>query len=100
MTAETEVVFPRTLSDIYPMAAQQLYIETYKLSWATPGGATQDRMSRESVASRDAWNAVWREYIQDDVTHKWRRKGDQAAAESTPTGKRSLFGAIKGMLKR
>ena len=100
MAAETEVVFPRSLSDIYPAAAQQLYIETYKQSWASSEAATRDSLSRESVAARDAWDAVRREYTQDAVTHKWSRNGDQVAAEPTRTGKHSFLGMVKGMLKR
>lgn len=95
MTVETEVVFPRSLSDIYPVAAQQLYIETYKHSWAKAEEATRDSLSRESVAARDAWDAVKREFTQDAVTHKWQRNGYQVAAEPTRTGNRSIMGTVK-----
>ncbi len=97
---ETEVVFPRALSDIYPAPAQKLYIETYKHFMATGEAATQDSLSRESAAARDAWEAVGREYTQDPVTHKIHRIGDLAATEPTQTGKRSFLGAIKGLFKR
>ena len=100
MAAETEVVFPRGLSDIYPAAAQQLYIETYKQSWSKPQGETLDRLSRESVAARDAWDAVGRQFTQDSVTHKWRRNGEEAAVASSGSGKRSILGSIKGIFKR
>jgi cation transport regulator ChaB len=100
MVAENEVIFPRTLSDIYPMAAQEIYIKTYKQSWARSGEAAKDSLSRESVASRDAWDAVWREYMQDAVTHKWHRIDDRVAASSSQTGKRSFISTVKGMFKR
>jgi len=100
MAAESEVVFPRALSDIYPVAAQKLYIETYKHSWAYSVTGTRDSLSRESMAARDAWDAVGRLFIQDAVTHKWRPVGEQAAADSRQMGKRSFLGAIKGLLKR
>lgn len=100
MAVETEVVFPRSLRDIYPEPAQALYIETYKQSWATAAASTRDSLSRESVAARDAWDAVRRQYVQDPVTHKFRRIGDQASAEPTQTGKRSLLDAVKGLFKR
>ncbi len=99
MAAETEVVFPRSLSDIYPAAAQQVYIETYKKSFATSDGDTRDRLSRESVASRDAWDAVGREFVQDSVTHKFHRIGEQAAVAGQG-GKKSLLGTVKGLFKR
>lgn len=100
MAAETEVVFPHSLSDIYPMAAQEIYVNTYKQSWAKSGEAARDNLSRESVAARDAWDAVWREFTQDSVTHKWHRIGDHVAADATQTGKRSFLSTVKGMLKR
>jgi cation transport regulator ChaB len=97
--ARAEVVFPRSLSDIYPAAAQQIYIETYKHSLATTAAGTRDSLSAESMASRDAWNAVQREFMQDAVTHKWSRIGEQVALASNRTDKRTLMGAIKGMFK-
>ena len=100
MAAENQVVFPRSLSDIYPVAAQQLYIETYTQSWATTAAGTSNALSRAGVAARDAWDAVRREFMDDPVTHKWRRIGDQVAAEPTRTGKRSFLGTVKGMFKR
>ena len=100
MAVETEVVFPRSLRDIYPVQAQKLYIETYKQAWATAAAGTRDNLSRESVAARDAWEAVGREYVQDTGTHKFRCTGDQVAAEPTRTGKRSFLGTVKGMFKR
>jgi cation transport regulator ChaB len=100
MAAETEVVFPRALSDIYPVAAQQLYIETYKQSWAKSEAATRDSLSRESVAARDAWDAVGRAYVQDPVTHKFRSAGDQIVVEAARMGKRTFLGTVKGLFKR
>ena len=100
MTSETEVVFPRSMRDIFPAAAQALYIEAYKQSWAHSAEGTLKQMSLEGVAARDAWDAVKREYMQDPFTHKWRRIGDQVAAEPTGTGKRTLLGVIKGVFKR
>lgn len=100
MTVETEVVFPRALRDIYPAPAQQLYIETYNQSWATAVAGSRDSLSRESVAARDAWEAVGRLYSQDPVTHKIQRIGDQVAAEPTHTEKHTFLGTIKGLFKR
>ena len=99
MPVENEVLFPRSLRDIYPMAAQELYIETYKQSWATSVAGTRDVLSRESVASRDAWDAVGREFTQDAVTRKWRRISDIVAPERARTGKRSMLVAIRGIFR-
>ena len=87
MTVEPEVVFPRTMRDIYPAAAQQLYIDTYKNSFADSATGTSNQLSRESVAARDAWNAVKREYEEDHLTHKWRRIGEAAAPAGSENGK-------------
>jgi len=100
MTVETEVVFPRSLRDIYPAPAQQLYIETYKQAWATAEAGSRDSLSRESVAARDAWEAVRRLYAQDPVTRKFRHIGDEVAVESKRKDKRSLLGAVKGLFNR
>ena len=99
MAAQTEVVFPRSLSDIYPAAAQHLYIETYKQSWTNSVAGTSTALSREGVAARDAWDAVRREFMDDPATHKWRRISDLAAAEPTRTDKRSFLGTVKGLFK-
>ena len=100
MAIETEVVFPRALIDMYPAQAQKLYIEAYKHSWATSAVGTSGNLSRESVASRDAWEAVKREYEQDPVTHKFLRIGDPVVSGKAKTGKRSLLDAVKGLFKR
>ena len=99
MAVQTEVVFPRSLRDMYPAAAQQVYIETYKQSWETSVAGTRDNLSRESVAARDAWEAVGRVYAQDPVTHKFHGTGDPVAAEPTRIDKRSFVGKLKNMFK-
>ena len=100
MAAETEVVFPRSLSSIFPAAAQQVYIETYKKSWATTVAGTQDGLSRESLVARDSWDAVKREFMQDDVTHKWYRIGEQIPVQETRAEKQSVFDAIRSLFRR
>jgi len=97
MAVENEVVFPRALRDMFPAAAQQLYVESYKQSLAKPAEGTSAELSREGVASRDAWDAVRREYVQDSFTHKWRHISDPAPIR---TEKRSIVGTIKSLLKR
>ena len=99
MTVETEVVFPRSMRDIYPVAVQQLYIETYRQSWAKSVAGTANQLSPESVAVRDAWDAVKREYVEDPLTHKWRCVGDQATTEVTNTKIGSLLNTIKHLFR-
>ena len=99
MTVETEVVFPRSMRDIYPAAAQQLYIETYKRSMSDSEKGTNNQLSLESVAARDAWDAVRREYVEDPMTHKWRSVSDHAAAQVTKNEKGGLLNTIKNLFK-
>ncbi len=100
MTVETEVVFPRSMRDMFPAAAQQVYIEAYKRSLADSAKGTNNQLSVEGVAARDAWDAVRREFVEDSLTHKWGRIGDQATAEVTPTEKGSFLSAIKHLFGR
>jgi len=85
---------------MYPAQAQTLYIETYKQSRAKAVAGTSNQMSPESVAVRDAWEAVGREYEQDPVTHKYRRIGNPAAAEPGGATKRSLVDTVKSLFRR
>ena len=97
--AGAEVVFPRSLANLYPIEAQQLYIEAYKKSMANNAKATAGSLTLESSAARDAWEAMQREFVQDPVTHKVHRVGE-VAAEPTSAAKRSLFDSVKGLFKR
>ena len=100
MTEEAKVVFPPSMRDIYPAAAQQLYIETYKQSWAESAKGTSTQLSLEGVAARDAWDAVRREFEQDSTTHKWFRNGEIAAAQVSHAEQGSLLKTIKHLFRR
>ena len=97
--AGAEVVFPRSLANLYPIEAQKLYIEAYKTSMANNAKATVGSLSLESSAARDAWEAMQREFVQDPITHKVHRVGEQAP-EPAPAAKRSLLDSVKGLFKR
>lgn len=94
---QIEVEFPKSQRDLFPPEAQQLYIETYKQSFADTARGNSDQLSHESVAARDAWGAVKRQFEEDPVTHKWRAIGGQVAA---PVKKDSLLDGFKRMFKR
>jgi cation transport regulator ChaB len=94
---QTEVEFPKSQRDLYPTEAQQLYVETYKQSFADSAKGNSGQLSHESVASRDAWEAVKRQYEEDPVTHKWRAIGGQV---DVPAKKDSLLGVFMRMIKR
>jgi cation transport regulator ChaB len=84
---------------MFPAAAQQVYIEAYKHSLAESAKGTNNQLSVEGVAARDAWDAVRREYVEDAITHKWGRIGEQPTVEATHTEKGSFLSAIKRLFK-
>ena len=98
MTAN-QVTSPHALVDMYPIDAQQLYIDTCKQSLGNSAGETRDHLSRESVAAYDAWDAVYREFTQEQVTHHGRHGSDTSITESKQTGKHSLVDTVKGIFK-
>jgi len=94
---EIAVEFPKSQRDLFPAAAQQLYIETYKRSFADSAKGNSNQLSHDSVAARDAWDAVKRAYEQDHVTHKWRAIGGAALI---PAEKGSFMSTLKRLFKR
>ena len=94
---ETAVEFPKSQRDLFPAAAQQLYIQTYKQSFAESSRGHSSQLSHESIAARDAWEAVKRAFVQDNVTHKWRAVGDP---DEIPAEKGSIVNALKRLFKR
>ncbi|MCL4506695.1 MAG: ChaB family protein [Chloroflexi bacterium] len=96
---EQKQVLSHTLRDVLPEAAQQLYIKVYEQSWDQYDPQRDGPTTREAVASRDAWNAVTREFVQDDATHKWHRKGETVTAPVAQKN-RGAMGLLKGIFKR
>lgn len=99
MTTTPEIVFPRTQRDLFPAAAQALYIETYKKSMTESVRGDSSQLSPESVASRDAWDAVFREYTQDPVTHKWGANAKAGMPAGFPEMKSSLLNTFRKLFK-
>jgi cation transport regulator ChaB len=95
---QTPIVFPIGLRDIYPLEAQQLYIQTYKqtMEQFKPNGG----LSREGAAARDAWDAVRREFVEDPETHKWYRKGEPTPSSKNKANSPSIRNTLKGLFKR
>lgn len=89
--------FPKALRDLFPHAAQVLYMETYTRSLADAASTNRSQLSNEGVATRDAWDAVRRVYEEDPVTHKWRVIGEAAQPAAS---KPSFIQAIKKLFGR
>ncbi len=97
--ADIKVEFPKSQRDLFPLAAQELYVETYKKSYAESVRGNSTQLSHEGVASRDAWFAVKSQYVEDHVTHKWLPIGGVAPAE-VHAQKPSLLAQFKRLFTR
>jgi cation transport regulator len=76
MSYETIEDLPSDLRAILPREAQELYLDVYQRSWETYEEEQGGDMGQESVAHRDAWSAVRREYVKDEGSGRWYPKGD------------------------
>lgn len=82
MRYESTNDLPDTVRDVFPQGAQEIYLEVYNKVWDSHTGDSSDNMSRDSVAHRQAWAAVKREYVKDDVTGQWYRQGEKPEPET------------------
>lgn len=93
---DIKVEFPKSQRDLFPAAAQQLYIEAYRQALVDSSNSNNAQLSIQGIAARDAWEAVKRAYIQDPVTHIWRAIGEAAPVQPK---QRSLIDIVKGWFK-
>lgn len=70
---------PATIRDVLPPAAQELYLEIYNEALSMELHTDAQTMSRESMAHQLAWDAVMREFVHDDKSGQWYRKGEEPA---------------------
>jgi cation transport regulator len=78
---ETIANLPDTIKDILPEEAQRIYLETYQRSWETYEEGQGGEMGQEAVAHRDGWNAVKRDYVKDEKSAQWYKKGEKPEEE-------------------
>lgn len=97
--SEGQVEIPRAGLDTLPQDAQALYVEVYTRSWNEFKSQSDTGMSRQAVATRDAWTAVNREFVRDDETHLWHRRGEVVQPVVAPR-KRSAFQVLRGLFER
>jgi cation transport regulator ChaB len=93
----TKSDLPKGITDVLPEEAQQIYLEVYQRVWEASDERDATQLSRQSVAHRQAWAAVGREYEQDAVTGQWHRKGEKPAKEAEKGG---LLKKLKGLIGR
>jgi cation transport regulator len=72
---------PDTVRDILPEEAQELYLKGYNQGWEAYDEETSSDLSHESVAHRQGWIFVQKEFVQDEGTGEWHRKGEEAEEE-------------------
>jgi cation transport regulator ChaB len=83
MSYESIKDLPKTLRDTMPREALEIYLESYKEALDAYEEEEGGQAGREAVAHRDAMHAVKREFVHDDDTHKWYRKGQAPTEEET-----------------
>lgn len=76
MSYESIRDLPATLRDTMPQEALEMYLEVYKEALEGYEEAKGGEAGREAVAHRDAMHAVKHEFVHDDDTHQWYRKGE------------------------
>ena len=77
---------PRTIAAVLPEEAQEVYRQAYNKAWDQAGEQPGGGLSRESLAHRQAWTILEREYARDFATGKWRRKGETVVVVKEPRG--------------
>ena len=96
---KTKQDLPDTLKDMLPERAQEIYLQAYKHAWELYSDDASSMLSQESVAHRQAWAAVGREYEQDEDTGKWYRIGEKPTEEDEKGGK-GIFARLKGIFTK
>ncbi len=76
MVYESKSDLPDTLREILPEEAQESYLQAYRASYENYEESQGGELDRESVAHRDAWAMMKRDFVEDEETGKWYRKGE------------------------
>ena len=72
---------PGTMRDTMPREALEIYLDAYNEALEEYEEAEGGEAGREAVAHRNAMHAVKREFVHDDDTQKWYRKGEKPEPE-------------------
>lgn len=97
---ESKSDLPDTVADVLPDEAQEVYLKGYQRGWDKFTEATSAGLSRESVAHRQGWEAVKREFVLEEGLGAWYRRGEAPDEEARPLSfldrLRGLFGGGGG----
>ena len=95
MAYESIKDLPKTLRDTMPREALEIYLESYKAALDAYDEQEGGQAGPEAVAHRDAMHEVKREFVHDDETHKWRRRGE---ARQQKEEKEGIIDRLKDLL--
>lgn len=87
---------PDSVRDPLPEEAQEIYLEAYNRSWKMYDEQSGGDMGRESVANRDGWAAVRREYTKDEETGEWFPAGEKP--EETEEEEGGILDELEGVI--
>lgn len=73
------------LKNVLPQEAQKIYLEAYKESWENYESWKGGELGRDGVAHRNAMQAVMQEYVMDEDTGEWHKRGEGAVEEVDQT---------------
>jgi cation transport regulator len=75
MKYETKEDLPKTIREVLPEEAQEVYLKAYGASWDSYSSPVHSTLDRDAIAHRDAWDALMRQFEQDSLTGEWHRRG-------------------------
>ncbi|MGC9468657.1 MAG: ChaB family protein [Anaerolineae bacterium] len=67
---------PESLRSVLPEEAQKTYLEAYRASWNAYKEHEGGELERESVAHRDGWHAVRENFVKEETSGRWYKKGE------------------------
>ena len=85
---------PPTIRDVLPEGAQKLYLDAYNRAWQEYDEDAAIGQSRGTLAHQQGWVAVRHEYVQDQGTGLWHRRGEIEDKDQEPKG---LIAKIKSL---
>jgi cation transport regulator len=79
MRYETKKDLPPTITQVLPKDAQQVYLDVYNKAWDEYEQEGTGDLSRHSIAHRQAWETIEREFARDLNTDEWEVKSEGSA---------------------
>lgn len=74
---ESKADLPESLRYDLPEEAQDIYLEAYNEAWENYDPERESgETGRESVAARKAWATVKRDFVKDEESGNWYRRGE------------------------